>query len=38
MVGLWIVGGLSLLLVLAFVGLVAPAAEVDSFGDSGTID
>ena len=32
------VGGLSMLLVLAFVGLVALVVKVNSFGDSGTID
>ena len=32
------VGGLSMLLVLAFVGLVALVVKVTSFGDSGTID
>lgn len=38
MIGLWIVGGLVLLLALAFCGMLAVVAKVKSCSDSVTID
>lgn len=38
MIGVWITAGMLLLLALACVSVVALAAKLNSFGDSGTID